>query len=344
VVVAPADSGLFTAQAQAAAELSQQATDMLLDKAAHGGDAEAAACAAGAEMNPSRLSPRGTSLAGSMTSAAAAAFCNAGGWVDAGGGAVSQDGAAGYSADTAGFTAGIDRMFGLTRVGFAVGYDATNLDDDAGGQASSGITRLSLYASQPVGRLMLAGVLSEGLMSASTQRATGVGQIGESHGASIVSGGAAVMTTVNLGDYAVLPSAGLRFADVSGDGFAEGRPRGIAGAFALDGKIPGYASVQPYVAVGVGRRFVTAGGVVVSPHVSVGYEVQAGAESRAAQLVAADGTVFASDAPREDGGDALLGAGISAGKGNWALYANYAAHVAGNWSAQVGEAGLRISF
>jgi hypothetical protein len=345
VVVAPTDSGLFTAQAQAAAELSQQATDMLLDKAVNGSDAEAAACAAGAAMNPSRLSPRGTSLAGSMESAAAAAFCNAGGWVDADGGDVSQDGAGGYSADTAGFTAGIDRMFGPgTRVGFAVGYDATNLNDGAHGQGSSDITRLSLYASQPAGRFVLAGVLSEGILSATTDRATGVGPMGESHTGTILSGGVAVTTTVNLGDYALLPSAGVRFADVSGDGFAEGRPKGIAGAFAVDGQIPGYASVQPYVGLGIGRNFVTETGVAVSPRLSVGYEVQAAESGRSARLVAADGTVFGSDGPREDGGDALLGAGISAGKGNWALYVNYAAHVAGNWTAQVGEAGLRVGF
>jgi hypothetical protein len=33
-----------------------------------------------------------------------------------------------------------------------------------------------------------------------------------------------------------------------------------------------------------------------------------------------------------------------AGKGNWSLYANYNAYVSGNWTAQMGQAGLTVRF
>jgi outer membrane autotransporter protein len=326
------------------AEISQQATDLLLGKAVNGGGG-GAACATAAQMNPASLSPRGTSLAGQLASAAAGAICNAGGWVDADGGFLNQSGAAGYHAATAGFTAGIDHLFAGTdtRLGLAIGYDTTNLNDKAGGQASDGITRFSLYADQPAGPVNISGVLSYGLANDSTTRAAGLGTIGESRNAGIVSGGVAASTTINLGPYAVLPAAGIRFASVGAETFAESA-RGLQAAFAVSGAIPLYSSVQPYVSLGLNRSFVTDDGTSISPSLTIGYEVQAADRGLGARLRAADGTGFASAQSEQAAGDAILAAGLSAGRGNWSFFASYAAHVAANWTAQTAEAGLRIRF
>jgi uncharacterized protein with beta-barrel porin domain len=72
--------------------------------------------------------------------------------------------------------------------------------------------------------------------------------------------------------------------------------------------------------------------------------VEAGSLGKATTLTAPDGTRFTASSPRLDGSAAQLGAGITAGQGNWSLYAHYTAYVAGNWSAQAGEAGLQVRF
>jgi hypothetical protein len=345
-VIAPADSALFSDQSQALAETTQQSTDLLLDKGVNGGAAASAACATGAQLAPANISPRGTSLAGAMTSAAASAFCQAGGWVEADGAALNDTANAGYSADTAGFTAGIDRLFAASgaRLGFAIGYDTTNLNDSAGGQASTGVTRLSLYASQPVSRFNLAGALTYGIASDTTTRASGIARIGESHGANLIAGGVQAQTSVSLGDFNLVPAAGLRFADINGASFAESGQRGLAAAFALDGDIPAYLSVQPYLGLGLTRTFTTDSGVAISPNVFIGYQVEVANRGQAARLTAADGTLFTGTQTTNGTSAAQLAAGMTAGHNNWALYANYAAQISGTWTSQTGEAGLRISF
>jgi hypothetical protein len=45
-----------------------------------------------------------------------------------------------------------------------------------------------------------------------------------------------------------------------------------------------------------------------------------------------------------DRSSAALGAGVSAGRGNWAVFARYHADVSGNWTSQTVEAGLRVTF
>jgi uncharacterized protein with beta-barrel porin domain len=346
-VVAPEDGSLFSAEPQVLAEITQQDTGLLLGKAALGADAGSTACAAAAATSPLATSPNGTSQAGLFASIAARSVCGAGGWVSATGGVFNADasgGAPSYAANTAGFMAGIDRAVGNagTRLGLAVGYDQVNLQDNLQGKLSSGVTRVGLYGSQPLGRFMLAGELSGGFANNTTTRQTGIGALQDSNSTDIVSGGLQVSTRFNLGPVMLTPATGIRFATVSSGGISE-TARGMLGAFAVSGDTPQYSSVQPYLSLQLSRQFSTGNGIAVTPVASLGYQAEL-ADLGAASNVVADGTKFTTPYNNLDGNAALLGLGISAGKAAWSVYANYAAHVAGNWTEQTGEIGVQARF
>jgi outer membrane autotransporter protein len=241
--------------------------------------------------------------------------------------------------------AGIDREVSDagTRLGLAVGYDQVNLHDDLQGKFSSGVTRVGLYGAQPLGRFMLAGELSGGFANNSTTRQTGIGALRDDNTTDIVSGGLQGSTRFSLGPIMLDPAAGIRFATVNSGGISE-RAGGVLGAFAVSGDTPYYSSVQPYLSIVASRRFSTGDGIAVTPLASLGYQAELADRGQAADVVAADGTAFATEHNSLDGNAALLGLGISAGKAGWSVYANYAAHVAGNWTEQAGEIGVAAKF
>jgi uncharacterized protein with beta-barrel porin domain len=347
-VIAPSDDSIFSAQSQALATDAQQTTSLLLDKAVLGGNAGNETCAAAAQVSPASSSPNGVNEQARLASALGSGFCQAGGWIEATGSfmnAGASGGASGYSADTAGFMAGLDRLVDTsgTRLGFAIGYDQIFLNDDSGGSGSMGVTHLALYGSQPVGPITLAGVFGYGQASNTTSRATGVGNLSESNNNNIISGGVQASTNVSLGQFALLPEAGLRVASVSGGDFAESG-QGFIAAFAVSGRTANYTSVQPYVTLGLSRSFTTASHVVISPDVQIGYEYEAEDRGVATEIFSADGTAFSTAHNNLDPSDGLLSAGLSAGKNNWSLYADYKAQLSGNWTAQTVEAGLRVTF
>jgi hypothetical protein len=346
-VVAPEDGSLFSAGPQVLAELSQQDTGLLLGKAALGADAGSTACAAAAATSPLATSPNGTTQSGVFASVAARAVCGAGGWVSATGGVLNADasGAPSYGANMAGFMAGIDHAVGDagTRLGLAVGYDQVNLQDNLEGKFSAGVTRVGLYGSQPLGRFMLAAELSGGFANNTTTRQTGIGGLQSSNETDIISGGLQASGHFSLGPVMLAPATGLRFATVGSGGIFE-RARGISGAFAVSGDTPQYSSVQPYLSMQVSRQFSTGNGIAVTPMASLGYQAELGDRGQASTIVAADGTAFTTAHNDLDGNAALLGLGLSAGRAAWSVYANYAAHVAGNWTEQTGEIGVQARF
>jgi len=118
----------------------------------------------------------------------------------------------------------------------------------------------------------------------------------------------------------------------------------VLGAFAVRGDTPQYSSVQPYFSMHVSRQFSTGNGIVVMPMASLGYQAELADRGQTADIRAADGTRFTTGYNNLAGNAALLGLGVSAGKAGWSVYANYAAHVAGNWTEQTGEIGVQARF
>lgn len=351
LLVRPADDGIFSAQAEAMAEQAQQASDGLLGHATDAANgntaAKDAACAAAARVPQAGGTP--SSMSGRMADAMASAFCGAGGWVEATGTEMHVDasnGAADYHANSGGFLAGVDKAVDPSggRIGFAIGYDETNLSDGAGGSAKIGTTRVGLYGAQPVGRFTLAADFMYGHADDKTDRQTGIGTAQAKHGSDIVSGAVQISTGMLFDGFGVMPAAGLRIAHVSSAAFAESGGAGYLPLFAVSGTTPDYTSVQPYVKVDVSRSFVTPSYVVITPQASIGYDFEAGDRGRAASEITDDGTRFSTTYNRLDTGAANVSAGLSVGKGNWSLFARYSAVLSSNWTAQTAEGGVQVKF
>ncbi len=347
IIVTPANSSLFGAQTEALATTTQTDMGLLMGAAAQGGSNSAAACAAAAQTAPAATSPGGVQSAAQVAGTLGNAFCGAGGWIEATGSlmdASHSNGSPGYHADGSGFLAGIDRVFGAldTRLGFALGYDQTRVTT-GGGSGSASVVRVALYGAQPLGPVTLSGVISYGNASNSTSRASGFGSMSEHYNDNIFAGGAQGSTNVALGPLALTPAAGMRVADIEGAHFAE-QASGLAASFAVSGATASYTSVQPFATVSLSHQFLANSQMIISTDALVGYEYQAEDQNAVTVLSAADGTRFHVGANKLDRGDALLALDISANKDNWSMYANYGARVAGNWTAQTAEVGIRISF
>jgi uncharacterized protein with beta-barrel porin domain len=349
LVISPDDSAIFSAQAQALAQSADADTSSLLGKAVNGGAANSPACAAEAPLSPDRTAANGASTTARIASTLAGAFCGAGGWVEATGALNEANGSGGapsYHANTGGFLAGIDKIidsFG-TRIGAAFGYDKTQLTDKRGGSGGMGTTRVAVYASQPLGRFTLAAVIAYGNAADSTSRATGIGNLSEKNTENVFSGGLQLSTDVTVHQIDFAPAAGLRVASIQGGVHFAESASGIAAAFALHGETTQYDSVQPYALVTASRRFVTNSNMTITPDAQIGYEYEAGSRGVETTLSAADGTVFYSPRNTLDAGDALVSAGLSAGRDGWSLFINYTARISGNWNSQTAAAGLTVRF
>jgi hypothetical protein len=340
--VNPLDGSIFAAANQDAAINAEAANDELLGKA-NGGADNPAACAAAARAMPDANAPRGASTASRLTGAVANAFCGAGGWIEATGTAMTVDDA--YTANDAGFLAGIDKPIDAagTRLGLAIGYDESWANDNQGGKASAGTVRVGLYVAQPIGAFTLAGDLMYGHAADTSTRPTGLGDAAGSYGADIINGGVQLSTSSALRGIDLTPSAGLKFAVIATGGFAETAPSGLS-PFAVKAQSNSYTSAQPYLNLKLSKTFTTSSLVTITPSVAFGYALEAGNNGKSVNLTSQDGTWFNSGHTNLDASGAKLAAGITAGKNNWALYASYAATIAGNYTAQAGEAGLQINF
>jgi len=349
-VVAPIDSSIFSDENQQSAINAQAASASLLQKAAEGDEAgaEAAVCAAQAGTTPADVEPNKASRTEQLANAVGNAFCGAGGWIQGSGTIFNADGNAnvdGYKADTAGFLAGIGRDINSqgTRLGVAVGYDESSVKTSLGSKGDIDTVRVGLYGSQPVGVFTIAGDIMYGHFDTTTSRFTGVGDAGSKESGNIWSGGLEAETLLPIAGFDIVPGAGIRIASVGAGGFSESAP-GAEEAFALNAPGSSYTSVQPFLNVDLSRKYVTGNAISIMPDVSAGYVYEAGARGRAVTVDSQDGTSFQSDHLGLAGSAAELQAGVSAGKGNWALYARYTADLGGNWTDQTGEVGLRIRF
>jgi uncharacterized protein with beta-barrel porin domain len=341
--VSPSDSSLFPDQTQALAQAAQSATSSLLGIAASGGAAAAPACESQAALNPGATNDNAN-----IASAIAAELCNHGGWIQAEGALGHVDGAAGgaaYNANTAGFLAGIDSIFGPadTRLGLAIGYSDTDLTDKAGGKGSMGTTRAALYGAQPLGPILITGVAGYGYANDSTTRATFIGGLKQNDNVNIISLGLQASTAYAMPGFEIIPALGIRYANVGAAHFSESAS-GLDAAFALTGRTRNFNSLQPYATAELTTRFVTPSGYSIAPEITLGGQTEAADRGASTSLFAADSTAFTSTRTSPDPFAAIIGTGLSATKSSVTFYINYNGLIAGNWNTQTGTAGLRITF
>jgi len=322
-VVAPEYDTLFAQAAQAMTLDAERNADDLLG---HATGAASPGCPAAANA--------GTGAA-NIAQALGAGFCKAGGWIEATG---TQLNAAGYSAQTAGFLAGIDHTLATgTRIGAAIGYDSDRLTT---GAATANTMRLGLYAAQPLGRLILAASLEDGLVSQTTARNTGAGTAAGKTSGNSLAAALQISRPASLGPLTLTPAAGLRISQINLGSFAE---TATQSAFALHAGGLNNTAIQPYLRLSLAGNFTTTSNITLTPAASIGVATQTGGNP-ATTLTAADGTTFTTTATRLNPTSAELSAGLTASRANWSLTLRYTATTAGNWTAQTAEGALLVRF
>lgn len=328
--VAPADDVLVAEAGQAASLAAMRSGDQLLG---HAIAANASACAPDIAPQPGG-SP--TELAAAL----AGAFCRSGGWIEASRASLRVDG--GYDSQDPGVMAGIDRPIGAggARVGVAVGYDNITLRDVQGGGVRIGTVRFGLYGMQPVGGLILAGDVEEGLASETTARPAGAGTANGKVDGNDVEASVQIAAPVVLGPVAFLPQLGVRLTQVA---MGDAREQAAQPGFALRSAAYDDFAAQPYIRMEIGRRFLTASGFVLAPSARLGLDYRPGGD-QPVTVHAADGTGFSASPTRLDPVAGTIGAGLSAKSGRWTLSAGYGASVSGNWNEQTAEAEMMVVF
>lgn len=320
--VAPSDDTLYSATAQAAALSTTEVAGALLAHA-RGQNTGCAMPAPGQARNIA------TALAGGI--------CAAGGWVEVSGGALRADG---FSATHSGVLAGIGHDFaGGARLGFALGDDGTDLNDNTGGRSTLDTLRLGLYGAAPLGGFTLAGDVMEGFARTTTQRETGAGLARATANGTIFSAMLDVSRIYPVGAAMLTPSAGLAIASLNLGRFSETARNA---AFAVTARAGGTLA-QPYLRLALARDVVTATGLTVAPSLALGLSY--GARMPDAQsLTAADGTAFSASAAHLTAAAGQFAAGLSAGRGNWSASLRGTAQISGNWSAAGVEAAVEVKF
>ena len=248
-----------------------------------------------------------------------------------------------FHADTGGVQGGVDGDIGAgARIGVAFGYDRNSLRDDAGSRSSADVFRASVYGSQPVGQVGFSEVVSYARGWVTTDRATGLGVGVASFGSNEWTEAFQAAAPFSLGAGLVTPAAGVTFSQLTSDAFSE--IDGASSAFAVSGRGRSLNVVSPYVIVGVSHEFVLGGGVVVTPDASVGYRYDDAARGQGFTLQAADATLFDAVRVAEGGGSGLLGLSLTAHKGHWSGYVEYRGQIADGWNDESGKIGFRFAF
>jgi hypothetical protein len=319
MVIAPTDAGLFSASAFAFAEANQDAVSSLLGRtrADGGGDSFYDLDAGGPAAR---------------------------GWIQFVGQVIDPPSADGsrFRVVSGGLQGGADLTLGNgLRLGAALGYQDGSLHDSNGGAAQQSLVQASLYASQTLGPLGVSAVVTYAHGWDDTHRATGVGAASASRDLDEVSGAVEVSAPFAAGGLQVTPAAGVTFFEVRTSRFQEAS---AAPGFAVTGGATHGSGASPYAQVGLSHAFTTASGVTLTPDVVVGYRYDAAAVGLHQTLIAADGTVFSGARLALSRDSALVGASLTAHHEGWTAFVKYRATVAGDWSDQSVQAGVRIAF
>ncbi|WP_267929914.1 autotransporter-associated beta strand repeat-containing protein [Paraburkholderia sp. ZP32-5] len=278
LVVAPVDTSIYTALGTAAVLGAQSQGAAVLERLGQASDATAA--------TPS-------------------------GWVTATGNQTKVGGTGntpGFQSNRYGFLAGLERRYGETTAGIAVGYDHADIDESGTGDSGTTDTlRAALYGSRFAGPVNLAATLGAGLDFLSQKRSFGATDAaeGDHMGQEFNVGGQASLP-MTFGRVTLTPRIGLRYAYFHTNGFGESG----AGGEDLNVGTDNVRSLQPYAQLTMDRAF----GDALRPvnvEVRVGYAHELLDGNRAISVSTQDGTLFTAPGTSLPRGYLTAGAGIT---------------------------------
>jgi outer membrane autotransporter protein len=250
---------------------------------------------------------------------------------------------AGFRASAAGVQAGGDTTVGASgRIGFALAYERSWIDDENGGSGHGDAVHASIYASQPLGPVGLSAAFTYSRAWDNTRRPTGVGTASAKRDFTGLTGGVQLSAPLSVRGALLTPAAGVLVSHIKADGFRE-TGGGLPG-FAVIGLDRDKTFVSPFASLGLSYAFTSRGGVTWVPDAEIGYRRSNAAAGIDTVLVSEDGTRFGSNRASLDRNVVTAGASFSAHKGRWTGYVNYRAQVADGWTDHGGAIGFRWAF
>lgn len=267
----------------------------------------------------------GTDSAAMLGAAIPAAVAGYGGWIDATGSFAhvdAGDAAPGYTAQTGGFLAGIDKpVLPDLSLGVAVGYEHFNLNEDytqSNGDVDTG--RLDFYGAYNAGFATVSFATGFGYDGISTTRYLPVGVAKENHHGLEADAAAQISRQFQFGNTQLIPSAGLEYVSLTENDFDE------TGAGGADLANAGHsnASLQPFIGVEASQTFVAQSGTKVIPELHVQYNQEVLNPRRRLVVTSSDGTGFPINGVTAPHNIITAGVGVSAlTTGNLSVYARY---------------------
>lgn len=355
-LVAPTNDTVYTDVTSTLVLNGQRANAIILDRVGNraSGVADGQLALAGMGATGLQLAQAGNGAALSdVASALPQALATQGAWFRGLGdfASVDNNGAIpGFTGSAGGFLAGYDRPVAPDiYLGVAGGYLHSTVDERGTGSTGGADTaRFAVYGGAVLGPSLLTGTAGYAHDSIDSSRPfAGIGTATESHSGNEATAAGQwslplPMQGLDQGVATLTPKAGLQFLHLSENGFSE---TGASG-FNLSSSGRGTDSLQPFIAVSVAQKFVTADGAFITPEVRVGYDREALSGSRTLTVATVSGVQFPVTGAEPSKNIFTAGAGITLNYApNLALYATYDGIVpTGNTTDHTVQAGLRVKF
>ncbi len=360
LIVGPTNDAAYSALTNTLVQGGQQANNWLLNQiGSHFGANDAGSFGAnfapppGMQMQLAQLGS-GSNLAAisEIAEALPQAVADQGGWFRGIGSFGSVNGssvAPGFTADSGGFMAGVDRpVLPDVFAGLAAGYTHSNVQEHSTSSGNIDTGRVMAYGGGLVGTAWWsasAGYAHDGISTA--RGIAGIGTASEKHGGNEFTlagqwslpfqvqgfGGSATTLT---------PKAGLQFLHLAEGGFTESGASG----FDLSSGSNSTDSLQPFIGVTASQTFITDGGMRITPELRLGYSHELANVSGVLNVSTITGATFLAQGirPSRD----MLTAGVGGtmrAQDNVYLYASYDTILrTGNTAEQTISAGMRIRF
>jgi len=228
-------------------------------------------------------------------------------------------------------------------------YLHSNVDErNTGSSGLADTARLAVYGGAFVGPSLLTGTAGWAHDRIETDRPfAGVGTANENHNGNeaTVAGQWSLPLQVSgfgQGVATLTPKTGVQYLHLDENAFNE------TGAAGFDLSSGGHStdSLQPFVAISASQKFVTNGGMWITPEVRLGYDREVLSGARTLTVATVTGALFPVTGVKPSKDIFTTGAGLTIDyQPNLALYATYDAIVpTGNTTDQTVEAGLRVRF